>query len=86
MTATKDWRADSACREEDPDLFFPVAGEGTPAGKAQYAEAKTVCARCPVRADCLAYALDSGLDDGVFGGTTPDERRQLLKNRVGTAA
>lgn len=73
----EDWRHDAACRDEDPELFFPVSELGP--GARQTAEAKAVCARCPVRARCLAYALDNGLDFGIFGGTTESERRDLLR-------
>jgi WhiB family redox-sensing transcriptional regulator len=74
-----DWRDDAACSNSDSELFFPIAGEATPAGRAQYNEARAVCARCPVRADCLDYSIESGLDHGMFGGMTPSERRELVK-------
>ena len=71
-----DWRHSSACRDEDPELFFPAAQPGTAPYAAQVAEAKAVCSWCPVRAECLAYALDE-LTDGVAGGLDVDERRAL---------
>lgn len=74
-----DWRHDAACNDEDPELFFPVSEIGP--GARQTAEAKAVCARCPVREACLHYALDHGLDDGIFGGTTERERRALARAR-----
>ena len=64
-----------ACRDQDPELFFPI-GSAAPA-LAQVAEAKTVCAGCQVRADCLSYAIATGQDDGVWGGTTEEERRVI---------
>ncbi|GLY64695.1 WhiB family transcriptional regulator [Amycolatopsis taiwanensis] len=70
-----DWRHRAACREEDPELFFPVSELGP--GARQVAQAKSVCARCPVRAECLEYALENGLDHGIFGGLTEEERRQV---------
>lgn len=76
-----DWREKAACDDQDPDLFFPVAGEHTPVGRAQYAQAQAVCARCPVRRDCQDYALDERLDSGMFGGLTPSERRELIRRR-----
>ncbi|MDQ0379894.1 WhiB family transcriptional regulator [Amycolatopsis thermophila] len=72
-----DWRTRAACRDEDPELFFPVSEMGP--GARQVARAKAVCASCPVRAECLAYALDAGLDNGIFGGTTERERRSLIR-------
>ena len=72
-----DWRHHAACRDEDPELFFPISEVGP--GARHTAEAKAVCARCPVREQCLRYALDNGLDDGIFGGTTERERRTLTR-------
>jgi WhiB family transcriptional regulator, redox-sensing transcriptional regulator len=72
-----DWRQRAACRDEDPELFFPVSDTGPGARQAE--QAKAVCARCPVRELCLDYALDSGLDHGIFGGTTETERRELRR-------
>ncbi|MFF1284343.1 WhiB family transcriptional regulator [Streptomyces sp. NPDC058299] len=58
-------------------MFFPV-GEGVIA-TAQAERAKLVCRRCPVRDDCLQFALATGQDSGVWGGLTEDERRALKK-------
>lgn len=77
---TDDWRDRAACRDADPELFFPISELGP--GARQLTEAKAVCARCPVREQCLDYALDNGLDHGVFGGTTDTERRQLIRRQV----
>jgi WhiB family transcriptional regulator, redox-sensing transcriptional regulator len=75
-----DWREFAACVGEDPELFYPV-GEDGPA-LLQIAEAKAVCARCPVLAECRDFALGTGDDFGVLGGLTPAERR---KARICTA-
>ncbi|HEX7107560.1 MAG TPA: WhiB family transcriptional regulator [Acidothermaceae bacterium] len=72
-----EWRDDAACRDEDPELFFPI-GHG-PAAQAQIAAAKAVCARCPVVRECLAWALENGQDAGVWGGLTEEERRALRR-------
>lgn len=72
-----DWRDRARCREADPELFFPV-GTGDPA-KAQIAEAKKVCAQCPVVEPCLRWALDNS-QTGVWGGTS-DEERQAIRRR-----
>jgi WhiB family redox-sensing transcriptional regulator len=74
---TYDWRHRAACRDNDPELFFPVSDMGPGARQAE--RAKAVCARCPVRAQCLEYALDNGLDHGIYGGTTESERRTLRR-------
>ncbi len=79
-----DWRHHALCRDEDPELFFPIGTTGPAA--VQVAEAKVVCQRCSVTEDCLAWALDSGQDSGVWGGTSEDERRVLTRTHVRTAA
>lgn len=66
------WHADARCAEIDTDLWFPDKGESTK-------EAKGVCAACPVRAECLEYALDINERFGVWGGTSERERRRLNK-------
>jgi hypothetical protein len=40
-------------------------------------QALAVCAGCPVKAECLQYALDNALDHGIFGGTTSQERKKM---------
>ena len=83
MTTTADtlaeWWSLAACQSADPDLFFPISGSGPALGQA--ARAKAVCTACPVRCDCLRYALAAGPLQGVWGGLTEDERRLLRKLR-----
>ena len=75
MTVSASWRENAACRSADPDLFFPVGTTG--AALRQVEEAKRLCRNCPARIPCLAWALDNGVTDGVWGGTTEDERRLI---------
>jgi WhiB family redox-sensing transcriptional regulator len=84
--ARNDWRHRAACRNLDPEIFFPVAEDG-PVRDRETARAKAVCARCPVAAQCLAWALESGQDYGIWGGMTEDERRALRRpaSREGSA-
>jgi WhiB family redox-sensing transcriptional regulator len=72
-----DWGPRAACRSADPELFFPVSWAGP--SLAQIAEARTVCASCEVRRECLAFALATGQPYGVWGGTSPDERAVLRR-------
>jgi len=85
MTARADWRDDAACRDADPDLFFPIGTTG-PALR-QIGEAKRVCRTCPAQTQCLAWALDNRVIDGVWGGTTGEERRAMrsLPRRMTTS-
>jgi WhiB family transcriptional regulator, redox-sensing transcriptional regulator len=73
MAVRTDWHEDAACRGADPDLFFPISTTG--AALRQIEQAKRICRNCPVRIQCLAWAVDNGVTDGVWGGTTEDERR-----------
>ncbi|WP_167382917.1 WhiB family transcriptional regulator [Streptomyces mangrovisoli] len=67
----------AACVGEDPELFFPVGATGPALREA--AEAKRVCARCPVARQCLTYALRNGQTSGVWGGTDEAERADLVR-------
>lgn len=79
-----DFRDRAACNDEDRELFFPI-GPGI-AAKKQGAEAKLVCGRCPVAAECLDFAIRMGIDHGVFGGMTGDERRQARRDSLVAAS
>ncbi|GLZ38450.1 hypothetical protein Acsp05_20740 [Actinokineospora sp. NBRC 105648] len=82
--AEMDWRHRAACRDEDPELFFPVGTSGP--AILQVSEAKAVCHRCPVASNCLSWALESGQDAGVWGGMSEDERRALKRRNARTRA
>lgn len=69
------WMSWGACLHADPELFFPAATGVTGAGQAR--EAKEVCASCQVRAACLAYALATRQEHGIWGGATEKERRAM---------
>jgi WhiB family redox-sensing transcriptional regulator len=74
------WRSAAACRSADPELFFPISYSGK--ALEQVAEAKAICAACPVRRECLAFALRPQQPHGIWGGMTEEERaarrRRLL--------
>jgi len=73
----RDWRHRAACRDEDPELFFPIGNTGP--ALLQIEDAKAVCRRCDVIDQCLQWALESGQDAGVWGGMSEDERRALKR-------
>ena len=78
-----EWRRTAACRDTDPDLFFPVGTTG-PAIE-QIANDKAVCRQCDSQTACLEFAIATNQDSGIWGGTSEEERRQLRKkynNRV----
>jgi len=65
------WRTRGACRSVDPETFFPAPSEPADAALA-------LCRTCEVQGPCLAWALEVGDCHGVWGGTTPRERRAML--------
>lgn len=79
LVVSDDWRLQAACRDTDPDLFFPVGTTG--AAIDQIAAARAVCMQCLARAECLEFALETNQDSGVWGGTSEEERRQMRRAR-----
>jgi len=65
------WRTRGACRSVDPETFFPAPSEPAEAAVA-------LCRSCVVQGACLAWALEAGDCHGVWGATTPRERRAML--------
>lgn len=74
----KSWRDKGLCRGADPEIFFPLDSDDA-------AEAKEICARCPVREACSEYAIANHERIGVWGGLTERERRRLVRQRRKTA-
>lgn len=72
------WMVDAACTTADPEAWYPAKGSST-------REAKQVCngrkgARpCPVRDQCLAYALKYDQRFGIWGGRSDRERRKMMR-------
>lgn len=64
------WMSRGLCQGCDPDKFFPDRGASTK-------EARATCGCCPVRLDCLAWALTQNELFGIWGGTSVRERRRL---------
>ncbi|HET7349458.1 MAG TPA: WhiB family transcriptional regulator [Marmoricola sp.] len=73
MSWNEMWASAALCQQSAPDELF-VRG-------AEQHKAKVVCGACPVRAECLAEALDNKIEWGVWGGLTERERRALLRKR-----
>lgn len=73
------WRSDAACRDTQPDLFFPVGRTGQALDHIE--KAQQVCATCDVQVECLEYALMTNQDAGIWGGLTEDDRRKIRRER-----
>ena len=74
-----EWVHRAKCKDEDPELFFPIGTTGPAA--AQIDAAKAICMKCEVRVHCLEWALATGQDAGVWGGLSEEERRALRRVR-----
>jgi WhiB family redox-sensing transcriptional regulator len=74
-----DWVHRARCKDEDPELFFPIGTAGPAA--TQIEQAKAICMQCEVRAQCLEWALATGQDAGVWGGMSEEERRAYRRAR-----
>jgi WhiB family redox-sensing transcriptional regulator len=73
------WRDDAICAQTDPEAFFPDKGGSTRDGK-------KICLGCPVRTECLQYALDHDERFGIWGGLSERERRRLRRGSDVTPA
>ncbi len=75
-----EWVHRARCKDEDPELFFPVGTTGPAA--VQIEAAKAVCMQCEAQPECLEFALATNQESGVWGGTSEDERRKLRRDWV----
>lgn len=69
-----DWRDSAACRDHDPELFFPLPSDPVK-------EVQEVCRDCPVKATCLDWSITAGERYGIWGGLDADERTPFIKPR-----
>lgn len=67
-----EWRTLAKCRGMDPEIFYPERGDVV-----TLRTAKSVCESCPVTGPCLEFALDMNEREGVFGGKSAKQRREL---------
>ena len=70
---------DATCKRLliNPIIFYPIGRQVS-----QAPLAKKVCSICPVQSECLNYALDNGIKDGIWGGLTKTERKRLRRERI----
>ena len=73
-TPPADFFDDAACKGADTSVFFPVSESGG-------AEARAICAECPVAEQCLEYAIQTHQPDGIWGGLNGIERHRLVRRR-----
>jgi WhiB family redox-sensing transcriptional regulator len=73
---TTGWMDKAACKDMDREVFFPLT-------VAESLKARRVCYECPVRRECLEYAINDPYIYGVWGGLTEKQRRRVRLNRRG---
>jgi WhiB family transcriptional regulator, redox-sensing transcriptional regulator len=76
------WQDRAACRGADALLFFGPDGEPRREREIREAKAKAICAACPVRAQCLNYALGNSIKHGIWGGLDEEERARERRRRA----
>lgn len=69
-----DWMEHGSCRGGSVEVWFPEQPD--------FREARRVCRRCPVKDECLDYAMNRPEMFGVWGGTSPTERAELKRARL----
>ncbi|WP_080796220.1 WhiB family transcriptional regulator [Corynebacterium pacaense] len=71
----QEWQEQALCAQTDPEAFFPEKGGST-------REAKRICQACPVRDECLEFALEHDERFGIWGGLSERERRRLKREII----
>lgn len=74
------WQNDAACRGEITDLFFMDIDEIS-INHIKMREARAICKKCPVKKKCLDFATVNNIDYGVWGGTSPLQRKVLRRGQ-----
>lgn len=67
--APQGWRRAALCLGQDPGIWYPIDAGGV--------EAVAICAACPVRLDCLGWALEHNERDGIWGGVSARRRQRI---------
>ena len=76
-----EWQRSAACVDIDAELFFHPESERGPDSRHRDSQAKRVCLACPVRVECLDVALSVREPYGIWGGTSPEDRENMLVKR-----
>lgn len=77
--SSPEWMVRGACVGVNTDVFFPPRHMSA-------TTAKAICATCPVKPECLDYAIGERIEFGIWGGTSQNERRVLIRERRRLAA
>ena len=77
-----DWRDRARCRNIGVDLFYPIGHVGSDVLDGLIADALAYCRRCPVKDDCLTFALDNNESFGIWGGVRFDGLHATTKTKM----
>ncbi len=72
-----DWRAKAACNGADTQLFFPGGTTGDALIRTE--RAKSICRSCPCCDACLAFAIETNQEFGVWGAASEEDRRRMRR-------
>ena len=76
-----DWQMRAACRGPHATVFFPpTRAERREEKRHREVHAKAICSTCPVRGECLTYAIEIREQHGIWGGLNEVERREIQLN------
>ena len=79
----RSWQLKGLCRGNHSYLFFPPStAERKEERERREDKAKAICGVCPVKGDCLEFALEIREPYGIWGALTETERRQVLARRA----
>jgi WhiB family transcriptional regulator, redox-sensing transcriptional regulator len=81
VASAEDWKLLAACRGQRPKVFLPDDSGDRNKTNAAHEAALVFCRRCAVVEECLTYAILNGCNWGVWGGTTPRQRRTIRERR-----
>jgi WhiB family redox-sensing transcriptional regulator len=81
-----DWRLQAQCRGAALEVFFPADAENGGRRRHRESHAKQICRSCPVLERCRTHAVNAPERYGIWGGTTPVERRRMLAADFGACA
>jgi WhiB family transcriptional regulator, redox-sensing transcriptional regulator len=77
-----DWQDEALCRDTGTHHWFPTERDDVlSSDDPKWLRARAWCARCPVKVECLEWALIVDVRYGMWGGTTPKERRVIRRQR-----
>lgn len=72
------WRDKASCKNVDNRLFFDFFQGNCKADDERLAFLKELCSKCPVKKECLDFAVRNGIQYGVWGGLLPKERKEII--------